>query len=473
MKPSRGGPSRGASVSFLVSGLLMCCVVALSPPVRAQSKSNAEGIRWVKSLGVAIRAANSSKRPVMVHFNKDTDAVCNEMARVHFKDPRIVALSKKFVCTIASPSQHASAGRHKKCSRFPGVRCKEHQRAWKATSQRVSKSPRPTAPQFVFLRPDRQQILRRRGELSVEDLAWAMEEALEYYEGNRRKVQPNVIELFKRANANRQSTRVRAIRQLASIQHPRVVAFMGQQVKSEAGEVKRQEAIKAMKASVHANHLPHIIPLLFEASGQLRRNAVFALRNLGMVECVPGLLECYARENTNRMKALILRTAARMDPKNEKLLKIHRYALKKGPPMIRIHAIRACVDLDIRDKEFWWLIEMARAGTSMRVQALSCWAATEILLRSRKPVIIERDVDGGTESDGYARTRDRPFAKEIIKMTPKLGHALRQVAEAGRTARIRAYATECVKALDGEPSNFRSQILQFHDDARDEIFKEY
>ena len=70
---------------------------------------------------------------------------------------------------------------------------------------------------------------------------------------------------------------------------------------------------------------------------------------------------------------------------------------------------------------------------------------------------------------GFHREADSLSVKKRI---PRMGTILRKLAEFGRLP-IRPYASKCVKALDGEDSDFRSAILRYHDDAEDEIFKEY
>ncbi len=449
-------------------------MLALAPGLRSQAAST--GITWVASFDSAAMEASASNRLILVHFNRATDEASQSIVTQALMDPAVLKLAKKFVWVVGSPDVHEAAGKDQSCARFPGTRCKDHQASWTQTSQAVSKSPNPTPAQFVFLRPDRSLIFRRIGMTNGAELAGQMQLALDSVADADKAgtVAPEKLKaLFEAANANRDTIRKPAIRELARIDDPRALKLLAEQFKPEAGEVKRQEAIKATKDAKNLNALTLIIPLLGDASGQLRRNAVFALRNLGVVEGVEPMITCYLRENTDRMRALILRTIAKMDKDHAKMLQIHQTNLTTGGPLMRTHALLACLDIDISPEQLDLIIEIAEKGTCLTVQAVACYVATEIILRAKTPV-YERSIPGAAgTTDGYSRTVARPNSKEFIALQPKLGDKLRRLADQARDLALREYAKTCVEALDGKSNRFRTDIKHFHDDAKDEVFKEY
>lgn len=461
-------PSAASSIVLLISLSAGATAQAPNPP--------SDAIRWHAELSPAVREAVAGRMPIAIQFHSDRDPGCRGLAKRVYQDPEILALSRRFAWVLGSPDDHRPGSSTAPCPEFGGVRCRDHQRSWAATSESVSGSTLPTAPQLVFLRPDRTLILRHIGATDRNEVLGVLRRALEWFDDPAKAgtVSAETLqEIFDRVNSNRDTTRKAAIRELSRIDDPRAFALLAEQVKPEAGEVKRQEAIKALKDARNPNTIGLMIPLLFQPSGQLKRNAVFALRNLALVEGVPPLIECYGRETTDRIKALILRTVARLDKSHPKLLEIHRTNLANGTPLMRTHALLACLDLDVTPEIIDQVLDIAYRGTSVTVQAVACYVATELLLRSRQPVITQTGGGEETVSDGYSRTKTRKWAAEFQERIPRLGFILRAVGEAHRQEDLRAYALECAKALDDEPSRFRERIKAFHDDAKDEIFKEY
>jgi hypothetical protein len=467
------------TVVIQVSCSLCLLLPLLSPATSGQEATKQGGehatIPWHKTFESATREATRSGKPILVHFNADREAACNDIVRIHLHDPDVQRSMAQFVCVVASPDIHARVGAAGLCSRFGSLTCKQHQQLWTFASLKASGSPEPTAPQFVFLTSSGAPMFRTVKATSAFEMVGVMERALQEIRspGSTSGVTDEALrDLGLRTEDSQMSTRRRAIREVARLDDPRALAMLQKLALPEAGEAMRQEAVKAILASKNINALPIVIPLLRDKSGQLRRNAVFVLSDFGLREAVPALLDCYGRETSNRQKALILRTLARMDRHHPEVLRLHRRELDSGGPTMRVHAVRACLDLDVEGSHVKTLIAVAHAGTSLKVQALACYVATEILLKMKKPLVVEAE-EGEGATDGYARTVDRPHAQEILAQEASLADVLRAVAEGSRDEKLRAYAASCVDALEGKPSSFRSDILVFHNDKKDEVFRRY
>lgn len=467
-------PRKPARLPVCLAVALLSLSSATSSVFAQEPSLDASSIRWFETLAPAAAEANSKKMPIAAFFY-DAKAEGGEGLAKALADQRVAKSLERFACIIASPHRHEDPNHRLRCGRFGTRNCRKHQRTWEKLSFALSGSPLPTPGTVVILDQKRRELKRRVGISSANDLLVLLDRAHTLWSNggaSQMVKQSDLARLEEQVRGNRPTIRQPAISRLVSIEDPRAMDLVKRQLGAGAGEVQRQEAIKAMKDQMRAEHLPLVIPLLGESSGQLQRNAVFALRNLGMREAVPPLLKHYGRANTNRMRSLILRTVAVMDPENPKTLEIHAKAMRSGPPMLRVHAIMACLDLDLRPREFIALVDLSQAATSMKIQLLACFASTEILLRSKESQTVEED-DEDWEDDGYERTRVSRFAKDIQKHEKRLGGVLRELARAGRNEEVREYAAACVEALDGESERFRELILRYHQDARDEVFREY
>ncbi|MGH7152234.1 MAG: hypothetical protein ACREIU_16125, partial [Planctomycetota bacterium] len=141
------------SGAFLL-GLLVSCgkaplsSVAASLPVQVPSVPSPDftglafpderQIHWQRSLDDALRISAAESRPILIAVNADGESASERIVRELYRDPKFVALTRRFVCLAASPFRHSPrdfdergpivwrAGRAA-CPRLGEVTCGEHQ----------------------------------------------------------------------------------------------------------------------------------------------------------------------------------------------------------------------------------------------------------------------------------------------------------------------------------------------------------
>ncbi len=127
-------------------GLLLICL--LPGGLLAQNQ-----IRWAKSLDVALATAKSEKKPILICVNMDNDAANDRFVKEHYRDAKVVAKSRQFVCLFISKFRHQpDSDGH--CPRAGFISCGDHVAAELAVRKTYFNSNEVVAPQHVFLRPN-------------------------------------------------------------------------------------------------------------------------------------------------------------------------------------------------------------------------------------------------------------------------------------------------------------------------------
>lgn len=434
-------------------------VLGLFPaPTEKATLSEPDRIVWAKSWKEAVAAAKAEGKPIMIHFSHDSESVCHEIARGHFRDEKLVKLSRKFICVVGCLSDHESHeptvddGAAQTCPRYGTCSCAEHRKTEVAARTEVLESNTATAPQFVFTDPELNVLVRRPFMLAPSELRELMERALEYYDPSltpeevkveRRKLLDSLLLEAKSDNA---AKRKGALQVLARRDDPEVIRFFLEQTSSDVDEVKRNEALNAISEAQNPNCIGRLNELMGDRSVRIRMNATRALRNLGMSEAVPALIRAYGKESSSRGKALILRAAAACSSEKD-VRKLIQKALKSGKSLVRTHAVRACLDFPPDDKLFGKITGLARGDTDKSVRAVACHAGTSLALSA-------------AQEDGAVAVKVRSLTKR------KLKKALKTVAAKDRDEGLRAYAAMCLEALAGdEDMLFETGIDDFHSES--------
>jgi tetratricopeptide (TPR) repeat protein len=89
-------------------------------------------IRWQRTLEDALAISAAEGRPILIAVNADGESASERIVRERYRDPEFVALTRPFVCLIASPHRHSPRdyewdGSRMPCPRFGEVTCGEHQ----------------------------------------------------------------------------------------------------------------------------------------------------------------------------------------------------------------------------------------------------------------------------------------------------------------------------------------------------------
>lgn len=408
-------------------------------PVADVDGPPAAHVEWVPSWKEALAIAKAENRPIMIHFNMDDEPACEGMARGHFKNPKLVELSKKFVCVVGSLGDHTGEniieGEEGTCRRFGSLTCAEHRTCEPGARGDVLGVSRVTAPQFIFTDPELNILVRKPWDTAPGDVIKLMERALTYFDpsmeasevaAQRKRL---IKDMLKEADSDNAAKRKKAMDVLASRDDPEIIEFLIRQTSGDVDEVKRLAAIDAIGAAGNANCVGRLIELLKDRSSRIRRNTIVALNNLGMLESVAPLLKKFRNEPNSRNQALIVRAVVNCDANDKDVRKLLATALKHKEGLVRSHAIRSCLSLDPVDGEFQRLLKMVRSEKDSTVKRLACHAATRLTLDSK-------DID--TKS-----------AKTILKSQKKLEKSLKGIARSSKDD-DKAYFSLCLAALQGE-----------------------
>ncbi len=117
-----------STTASLVLGL---AAVAQSGERRAAPIPPERQILWQRSLEDALALAQKEHRPLLVAVNMDGESASERIVRERYRDPAFVAMTRSFVCVVASAFRHSARdhddqGRRIPCPRLGGVTCGEH-----------------------------------------------------------------------------------------------------------------------------------------------------------------------------------------------------------------------------------------------------------------------------------------------------------------------------------------------------------
>jgi hypothetical protein len=101
------------------------------PPAPPQDPVRPTGIEWQRSLEDALAVQKATGLPLLIAVNMDGEVFNERFAGETYKDPQFVALTRGYVCVVASRDRHTEAdydslGRRIECPRFGGCTCSEH-----------------------------------------------------------------------------------------------------------------------------------------------------------------------------------------------------------------------------------------------------------------------------------------------------------------------------------------------------------
>ncbi len=449
----------------LILGLVV--FVSTSVPNDHESAAPKGKIAWELNWADAVKRAQAEKRPIMIHFNMDDEPACANMARDHFRNKKVIELSKKFVCVLGSLGDHKGEKVFKedgKCGRFGTVTCAEHRLSETMARGTVLESKTVTAPQFVFVTPDLKVMIRRPWDLPSSELIGLMNRALYYYNPalSPDAVDKRATELLERllseGKSDNAATRRKALDAIAKRDDPKIIKFLIRQTKPDRDLIKRVEAVTAIGEAANATCLPALLETLKDRSQRLRKVTLMALGKLAMVEAIEPIAKAFGVESSTRNKALCVRTIVTCDGDNKTSRKILNKALKSNKSDVRIHAIRACLEVSVNAKEFSKLIKLAKGDTDVVVRAVACHASTTLALQYRNGSALTTNPK---EKAAYMARRKKIATLETKKLKP----TLKKVAAKDREEKLRDYAALCLRAIESQDYvDLESDLDEFHDD---------
>ncbi|MCB9831518.1 MAG: HEAT repeat domain-containing protein [Planctomycetes bacterium] len=456
---------------FAVAVLLFPLIAALSAFRTAPERvAGDDRILWEKSWKEAVKRAKAESRPIMIHFNMDDEPACRNMARDHFKNDKVIALSKQFVCVLGSLGEHGDEdvfpGTDGECRRFGTVTCAEHRQTESEARADIMQTDTVTAPQFVFATPEGKVLVRRPWDLPSSELIELMNRALYYYnpdlspEEAAKRDKEALAQLLEEGASDNAATRKKALDSLAKRDDPEIIEFLIGQTSPDVDEVKRNEAVRAIGEARNPNCLPCLMGLITDRSTMLRKNTLIALMKLGLRECVGAIVKAYGVENSERNQALMARTVTVCDPEGVEARKFLKKAIGSRRELVRAHSVRALLDVKMNDGELDKIASLAKGDTDTTVRAVSCYVGTTVALRLRQLGDLSGPNSFFPEPEKMQKT-----------VETKLVAALKKVAAGDRSPELRSYAEVCLKVVQGDQdADHIGGVLEFFDE--DEIFED-
>jgi hypothetical protein len=402
-----------------VASMLVACATLMA---------QAPQIAWEPGFDEALKAAKADGKPIFVAFIMDNEPANDEVAKNHFHDPAVVAMSKEFHCLVAAIGNHDGPGGV--CARFGVIACPCHQGTQTRAQTAYLESKEVSAPQFLFIKPDgATMLLRSVWLIAPAELVKKMRLALAYNDPSKagdeiKRLADDAARLIQQADDNNAVTRAGALRGLASLDDPRIMAFLIKQTKEGVDEVRRIEAVDAMGSKGNAKALPVLLKLLGTDSAQLRNHVIISLEKLAMSEAGPALLAALKREAKDRLRANIVRALAVCDPRTPAHRKAILAMIGAGSQIERISAIRASLDVPMEADLKQALLAAAKVNTA-QIRGAAYYALARRQVMEAVPLIEKaipqekvQEVKSLAESalSMLKQTRyDGPSADDIVK----------------------------------------------------------
>lgn len=296
-------------------------------------RAGVEEIAWRSDYDAAMKEAAEKNKPVWISFIMENEPANKQVKEQHFHDADILKLSQQFVCLLANSAAYPEIDRRAQLD--------------------FMNSPRISAPQFIFLKPDgKTVVVRHVWLLSPSELAKKMRTALALMDpanaGDDAKAErKRVDDLLVEAAGNNMAKRTGALAVLATTDDPRIVDFFVKQTAENVDELKRLEAIAAMggRGSGNGAVFPVLQKLLTSGSQRIKIAAAIALEKLGMPESGPALAAALKKETKDRVKAALVRALAVCDGITPEHRKLITAMAKAGGQTERTAALRAVAEL--------------------------------------------------------------------------------------------------------------------------------
>lgn len=295
---------------------MVCAGIVLAAAVAVAGE---ERVRWVGPFDRALEQAREKKLPVLVAINTDRDGEGpgpdgggnTRMVYVHYRDAEVVALSRHFVCVIASPNTHEEVAEPERvCSRFGDVPCAAHLASEASVrGAYFAGVAKIVAPQHLFLDPSGKLLLRREYEVEGKDLIALMLQAL-------RQVSPSVYESVaeeryaEAARALRSAddeTRRQAAHELAASPDPRAASVLRKAIVALKEEADRARLVRAAGSAPGPAMEGLFTELLGDKSARVRAAAAAGLGRIATPGSTAALVAALKREKESEGKNALLR----------------------------------------------------------------------------------------------------------------------------------------------------------------------
>ncbi|MHC4729835.1 MAG: HEAT repeat domain-containing protein [Planctomycetota bacterium] len=281
-------------------------LVVLVLPVAAEDAERQ--IDWVGDWDTALLQAKETNRPIMVCINsKDLETANEKTARLIYRDPGFVELSRKLVMMVISTITHRTSGT---CPRFGKVTCAQYLACYKELASRhgeqlataFAAGGEMITPQHVWLKPDGTLLRRKEYWLEKEELLTRMRRVLDEVaskpepEGdsiddkNAPLNDKDKAELERVATADKEARRA-ALGNLLATEKTAVHGALVDQLRNSKREDVRCDICRALGRARVLDAHPYVEACLSDKSELVRSFAACGLEELAQVASVPALIK--------------------------------------------------------------------------------------------------------------------------------------------------------------------------------------
>ncbi len=332
---------------------------------------------WTEDYDTALAIAREQGLPILVAIHHESQPVCRQLLKEHYRDREIVELSRGLVMLLADASARDGAGDD---GLFGGVSARSRQDIEMRVRQAILNEESPIAPQHVFLSSAGELILQKEYMLSVKELERLMQQAIkiEARSGGGAGADPASIQsaLTRYREADNDALRASVVRELLDAGSNAAVEALldSTQRQSRARTESLRQLARALGESEHADATPHLAKLLKHRTWQVREGAARGLATLADSGAMDLIRERLGRERQPMVKGRLLEAAATCgteDPDTAQLILAHT---RKGPTSVRIDAIVALHHFHGDVRATTRLLEILEDGPNENLRAAAAWS---------------------------------------------------------------------------------------------------
>ncbi|MEQ8764625.1 MAG: HEAT repeat domain-containing protein [Planctomycetota bacterium] len=347
-----------------------------APDRVAEQHLSPDQIDWASDFEDAFRVARERHVPVLICFNMDGEPACQQILKSHYQDPRLVELSRKLVCLMASKFDHRSSSSDpasSACPRFGVVSCVDHRDVEILARETYLRTKTAIAPQHLLCAPDGRLLLRREWMLPKVELEAMMRKAIRTVESSPRAPteQRDPIEAYEAAEVPEQRVRVVSDAFLSS--DTKAAEKLVEKILGLHDESRLIEMIDGLGFSGHYRAGQIAMRYLEHASADVRSHAAVAIEMIGAPESVKKVEARLKKEREIDVKKNLLRALGACGRGDDSVAKLLLKFAKRGESLIRINAILALDEFHGDETVEKELIELLKREPNVDIRQVIAW----------------------------------------------------------------------------------------------------
>ena len=295
----------------------------------------AQQIDWRASHVEALKEAKESGKPVLIAVNMDNERANDKIARDHYKDAGIVALTKEFVCLIASAGFHSDDD-DSECPRCGKITCSDHRRTDVWMRETFYEGRRKIdAPQHIFLKPDGTLFRTKTFYLTKKELAVVLKDVLRDLgrpvpgekppePGTKPvatgKKPETVVELKDALRREKDEAKLKEYaRVLYKSEDADARPVLEELLADEKLGDKRGKMLLGLGFAGNAEAVGLLVEVLKSKSPELRRHAAVALEDIGDKEALSAVRKVLKSEKEEEVRCNLVRAMAACGVKDKRV----------------------------------------------------------------------------------------------------------------------------------------------------------